>query len=1336
MARLFVDDYVVSEGDAFVDVVVRLDAAASAPVSVDYRTDNVTAFGNGSNDFLAVRGTLTFTPGQTEATVRVALVDLPNTNAFETGSLEHFRFTLGSPTGGATLGRESGMVLIVDNDNPVDSGEPLLFVRDAQADEKDGSAKFVVLLGGPHGQAVGAPVTVDYTVDGGTAVAGVDFDESEAPFNGTLTFAPGETVKTVAIRLLDDTSTERLERFTLNLGNAVNAQIVDGRAVGSIGASDVRGAGTPVVSVADQVVGEGDGYIDVAVSLSAPSAGVVSANYRTLNVTAFGNASNDFIAEGGTLSFAPGQTTQTVRIEIVDRPNTNAFETGELEHFVFRLDTPVGGARLGQSDAMISIVDNDNEVVAGLPQLFARDLVVDEKAGTASFVVLLGGTQGQLATAFVGVDYAIVGGTAQPGTDYVAGDAPLTGRLVFAPGETVKRVTVDLQDDGAAEAVERFRLQLSNADNATVLDAQAVAEIGASDVRRAGSPVLSVADRVVGEGDGYIDMVVRLSAASDTLVSVDYRTLNVTAFGNASNDFIAVSGTLNFAAGETTKTVRIELTDRPNTNAFEAGEIEHFVFRLDSPSGNASLGQSDAMVSIIDNDNPVPSGDPQLFVRGGVVDEKSGTAEFTVLLGGPMGQISTAPVTVDYAVRPGTATAGADYAAGATPLAGTLTFAPGETVKTVSVDLRDDARAEALERLHIALANASGAEIVDANASLLIGASDTRSVLQPSLSVADMVMSEGDGYVDALVTLSRPSDRVVRVDYDTRNGTAFGNASNDFVAVGGQLRFAPGETTKTVRIEVIEQPNSNAFETGGLESFSLVLSNAVNAAIGRPVATHTIVDNDNGINVYSYGIGDDVYRVEFASDLVIENPIGGIDRVLSAVSYALGANVEHLTLTGGDRINGTGNALANRLTGNAAANRLDGLAGNDTLSGGAGNDTMFGGGGSDTYVVERAGDAVREVLAAGTDTVLSSVSYTLGAHLERLTLTGSAAIHGSGNALANALTGNAAGNRLSGAAGNDTLNGGAGSDTLLGGVGHDLYLVDRAGDRVVEGLNAGTDTVSSRVSYTLGAHLERLVLTGTAALAGAGNALSNVLTGNAGANRLSGNAGNDTLNGGRGNDAMLGGTGHDVYLVNTAGDRVVEGLNAGTDTVLSAVSWTLGANLERLTLTGAAATSGAGNALANLLTGNAAANRLGGGNGNDVLRGLAGNDALSGGAGRDVLDGGAGRDVLGGGIGADFFRFTSPVALANADRIADFRAVDDRIDLDNAVFTRIGPLGQLAAGAFRVGTAAGDATDRVVYNDDTGQLFYDADGSGGGRAVLFATVTANTALSASDLWVV
>jgi len=213
---------------------------------------------------------------------------------------------------------------------------------------------------------------------------------------------------------------------------------------------------------------------------------------------------------------------------------------------------------------------------------------------------------------------------------------------------------------------------------------------------------------------------------------------------------------------------------------------------------------------------------------------------------------------------------------------------------------------------------------------------------------------------------------------------------------------------------------------------------------------------------------------------------------------------------GADNLTGTANAdVINGLAGN---DTLNGLAGNDTLDGGLGNDQLQGGLGNDTYIVDSAGDIITELAAQGTDEVLSSVTYTLPVEVENLTLTGTAAINGTGNGLANTITGNAA---------NNTLNGGAGNDSLIGSAGNDIYVVDSAGDVVTEAANAGTDTVQSSVTYTLPVNVENLTLTGTVAINGTGNGLANTITGNTANNTINGDAGQDTLTGSTGVDTFI-----------------------------------------------------------------------------------------------------------------------------------------------------------------------------------------------------------------------
>lgn len=251
--------------------------------------------------------------------------------------------------------------------------------------------------------------------------------------------------------------------------------------------------------------------------------------------------------------------------------------------------------------------------------------------------------------------------------------------------------------------------------------------------------------------------------------------------------------------------------------------------------------------------------------------------------------------------------------------------------------------------------------------------------------------------------------------------------------------------------------------------------------------------------------------------------------------------------------------------------------------------------------------------------------------------------------------------------------------------------------------------------------------------ASASGQLNGQLKGSPGDDTIYGFGGNDTLNGGRGADLMLGGKGNDTYLVDNARDQVRESNSAfgstdagGTDTVRSTVNFTLGKFLENLSLAGTKAINGTGNVGPNVLTGNVAANKLSGADGKDTLSGGGGNDTLNGGAGSDKLSGGGGQDT---------FAFTT--ALGTVDIITDFSAMDDTISLENAVFTRLTSVGQLADGNFRANADASpqDADDFILYDTDSGALFYDADGNGAGAAVRFATLTGAPVISSGDFFV-
>lgn len=467
--------------------------------------------------------------------------------------------------------------------------------------------------------------------------------------------------------------------------------------------------------------------------------------------------------------------------------------------------------------------------------------------------------------------------------------------------------------------------------------------------------------------------------------------------------------------------------------------------------------------------------------------------------------------------------------------------------------------------------------------------------------------------------------------------------------------------------------------------------------------------------------------------------------------WILGENFYFVPGTGGFVLRTTGTSGGNTLFGDANGNTLHGLGGNDRLRGGAGNDTVFGDDGNDRLYGGSGNDAV--IGGVGDDRVEGEIGRDI--------------VEGaSGN---DSLMGGPGADSLFGGTGHDTLVGGPGEDTMSGGRGNDTFSVDSAGDVVIENDGNGTDTVRSSIGFTLGATFERLELIGTVDIAGTGNSLANQITGNAGNNvldgrdggdlllgadgrdtllgragddSLAGGVGRDTLVGGAGDDTMSGGPGNDTFNVDSAGDVVIEGVGEGTDTVRSAITLTLGDDLENLTLTGGANHDGTGNVLDNSLTGNDGAN---------VLSGAGGTDVLVGGAGDDGLVGGAGNDALTGGDGADDFNYGDPshgsaVAL-NADVPGSGDSLVDFVSgLDEFVF-------MASAFSFADGTDVVDGTnfetvagyngtngagteyaagnDAFIFDTTNSTLIYDGNGAADGYTVIATLDTG--AVAAGDI---
>ena len=780
---LSIADVSVTEGNsgsANTTFTVSLSAPVAQVVTASWATANGTA--TAGSDFTASSGTVTF-PANSSAPQTVTVPILGDTTVEPD---ETFVVNLTGPTN-ATIadGQATGTIT---ND---DAAPPSVSVAIADAAQAEGNAgpaamAFTLTLSAASTQIV----TVNASTADGTAAAGSDYVALAAT---PVTFPAGSTSQTVAVTVNSDTVAEANENFSVTLSGATNATIGDGTAQGTITNDD----GVPGLAINDVAVTEGVTPSAVfTVTLAAASGLQVTVAYATANETATSGA--DYTTTTGTLTFAPGTTTQTIPVPIADDALAEGVET-----FLVNLSGPVN-ASLGDATGQGTITSND-----AVPSLAITSPVLTEgDAGAAplTFTVTLSAASGQTVT----VNYAAASGSATLGTDFAAA----SGTLTFDPGETSKPVPVQVSGDLLDEANETFTVTLSGPSNASLGTPAGTGTITDNDP----TPTLSINDAGVNEGNAGTTpaaFTVSLSAASGQTVTVVYTATSGTA--QAGSDFAAESATLTFAPGVTSQAATIDLT---GDTSLEADET--FTVVLSAPA-NATIADGTGQGTIVNDD-----GVPTLAIGDVTVAEAAGSATFTVTLSEAGGQ----PVTVTYATSGGSATSGSDF----TPTSGTLTFPSSTVTQTFAVPVAADTLSEAAESFTVTLSLPVNATIADGTATGSITDDDPL----PVLSIGDASGAEGNSGTTNLVftvTLTPASGQSVTVSHQTANGTAAAPA--DFTAASGSLTFAPGETTKTVPVVVIGETGVEPDET-----FSVSLSAPANATTGDATGAGTIVNDD------------------------------------------------------------------------------------------------------------------------------------------------------------------------------------------------------------------------------------------------------------------------------------------------------------------------------------------------------------------------------------------------------------------------------------------------------------------------------------------------------------
>ena len=671
-------DVTVNEEDATATILVSLSAVSARTVVGRFSTENLSA--SAGEDYSATNGSVEFPAGQVDALITINLIG----DSLSEGD-EYFEVRMNTVSN-SVIGSSISEVTIVDNEGGTPVLLPSMFIDDVSVDENAGAAEFTVSLS----QASASIVQVNYITQDGTAQSGSDY----AAQTGVLTFNAGQLSQIISISVESDAQIEGEEIFQVILSSVTNALLGDAEGTGVI--TENAGSGLPEMSISDVTQEEAAGSMKFTVSLSESPTKTVNVNYTTLEETALSGA--DYNTKTGALTFKPGQKNKIVYVYVKNDTQSEGDETFRV------LLSNATNTLLVDEEAVGTILASDGGgVTVGLPEMRISDVTQEEAAGSMKFTVSLS----ESPTKTVNVNYTTLEETALSGADYNT----KTGTLTFKPGQKNKIVYVYVKNDTQSEGDETFRVLLSNATNAVLVDEEAVGTILASDGGgvTVGLPEMSISDVTQEEAAGSMKFTVSLSESPTKTVNVNYTTLEETALSGA--DYNTKIGTLTFKPGQKDKIVYVYVKNDTQSEGDETFRV------LLSNATNALLVDEEAVGTILASDGGgVTVGLPEMRISDVTQEEAAGSMKFTVSLS----ESPTKTVNVNYTTLEETALSGADY----NTKTGTLTFKPGQKNKIVYVYVKNDTQSEGDETFRVLLSNATNAVLVDEEAVGTILASD------------------------------------------------------------------------------------------------------------------------------------------------------------------------------------------------------------------------------------------------------------------------------------------------------------------------------------------------------------------------------------------------------------------------------------------------------------------------------------------------------------------------------------------------------------------------------------------------------------------------------------